>query len=300
MGSAVVGRIFDLKRFSVHDGPGIRTTVFLQGCPLSCAWCHNPESRPAESFAVFRRERCLACGICGDSCPQARALTPDDPFPAGCVRCGSCAAVCPGEAREIVGRVVTADEVLAQLDDDRLFFDESGGGATFSGGEPLAQPDFLAACLTGCRAREIRTAVDTSGHAAPEVIAALLPLVDLWLYDLKHPDPARHAALTGVGNELILANLGRLARARATVWVRIPVIPDFNDAPAEIEAAGRLVADLPGVRRVHLLPYHAAAAAKRARFGLADAPVVPAAPPDHLEDLAGRLAALGLDVHLGG
>ncbi len=294
------GRIFDFKRFSVHDGPGIRTTVFLQGCPLNCAWCHNPESRAAESFAVFRRERCLACGICGDSCPQARQLTPDDPFPAGCVRCGSCAAVCPGEAREIVGFAVTADEVLAQLDDDRLFFDESGGGVTFSGGEPLAQPEFLGACLDGCRAREIRTAVDTSGHAAPEVIAALVPRVDLWLYDLKHPDAARHAALTGVGNELILANLAQLARADATVWIRIPVIPGFNDAPAEIEAAGRLVADLPGLRRVHLLPYHAAAATKRERFGLSEAPAAPAPPPDHLADLAGRLVALGLDVHLGG
>jgi pyruvate formate lyase activating enzyme len=294
------GRIFDIKRFSVHDGPGIRTTVFLQGCPLSCAWCHNPESQSFESFAVFRRERCLACGICGDSCPQLRKLTPDDPFPTGCVRCGSCAAVCPGEAREIVGYSRTADEVLALIEDDRLFFDESGGGVTFSGGEPLAQPAFLAACLAGCRAREIRTAVDTSGHAAPEVVAALAPLVDLWLYDLKHPDPAPHAALTGVGNELILGNLENLARAGATVWIRIPVIPGFNDAPAEIEAAGRLVADLPGLRRVHLLPYHAAAAAKRARFGLPGEPVAPPPPADHLENLAGRLAALGLDVHLGG
>jgi pyruvate formate lyase activating enzyme len=195
---------------------------------------------------------------------------------------------------------VSADEVLAQLDDDRLFFDESGGGVTFSGGEPLAQPDFLAACLDGCRAREIRTAVDTSGHAAPEVIAALLPRVDLWLYDLKHPDAARHADLTGVGNALILANLAHLARAGAAVWIRIPVIPGFNDAPAEIEAAGRLVADLPGLRRVHLLTYHAAAAAKRERFGLPDGPVVPATPPDKLDDIAARLSALGLEVHLGG
>ncbi len=195
---------------------------------------------------------------------------------------------------------MTVDHVLGQLDDDRLFFDESGGGATFSGGEPLAQPEFLAACLAGCRAREIHTAVDTSGHAPPEVIAALLPLVDLWLYDLKHPDTARHAALTGVGNELILANLAHLAHAGAAVWIRIPVIPGFNDAPAEIEAAGRLVTDLPGLRRVHLLPYHAAATAKRERFGLPEAPVVPAPPPDHLEDLAARLTALGLDVHVGG
>jgi pyruvate formate lyase activating enzyme len=300
MPASPAGRIFDLKRFSVHDGPGIRTTVFLQGCPLNCVWCHNPESRATEPFAVFRRDRCLACGICGDSCPQARQLTPDDPFPAGCVRCGSCAAVCPAEAREIVGTTMTSDHVLARLDDDRLFFDESGGGATFSGGEPLAQPEFLAACLAGCRAREIRTVVDTSGHASPEVIAALSPLVDLWLYDLKHPDPAQHAALTGVGNELILANLAQLARAGAAVWVRIPVIPGFNDAPAEIEAAGRIIADLPGLCRVHLLPYHAAAAAKRLRFGLPDAPTAAAPPPDHLDDLAGRLAALGLDVRLGG
>lgn len=295
-----VGRIFDLKRYSIHDGPGIRTTVFLQGCPLSCPWCHNPESRPASPVPAFRVEQCLRCLACGEVCPADVKPDPDHPWPAVCEQCGRCVGVCPAGARELSGRDVDADTLLGELARDRLHFEESGGGVTFGGGEPLGQPDFLLALARGCRDRELHTVVDTTGHARADVIEALAPLVDLWLYDLKHPDPAAHAALTGVDNALILANLARLAEDGRAIWLRVPVVPGLNDDPETVARTGRLAREL-GIRRVHLLPYHAAARGKRRRFGLADPGDVFRSPrPTDLSRLAARLGDLGLDVHLGG
>ncbi|MEZ4386832.1 MAG: glycyl-radical enzyme activating protein [Candidatus Krumholzibacteriia bacterium] len=295
-----MGRIFDIKRYSVHDGPGIRTTVFLQGCPLNCAWCHNPESRPTGPVPAFRAERCLACELCTAVCLAEPPAGPREPWPVSCERCGRCVTVCPTDARELSGRDVDARDLLDLLERDRLHFEQSGGGVTLSGGEPLAQPAFLLALLAGCRARGLHTAVDTTGHADAELVAAVAELADLWLFDLKHPDPARHAALTGVDNALILRNLALVRRRGAEVWLRVPVVPGLTDQPAVLAETGRLARGL-GIARIHLLPYHAAAAAKRGRFRL-DAAGLDLRPPtdDHLQGLAGPLRDLGLDVHLGG
>ena len=294
------GLIVDIKRYSVHDGPGIRTTVFLQGCPLSCAWCHNPETRPQDPLPAFRADRCLACLACTESCPEDVKPRPEAPWPDTCTQCGRCLTACPAEARELSARETVAAELVADIERDRLHFEESGGGVTFSGGEPLAQPEFLTALLTECRRRDLDTTVDTTLHAETEVLDSLVPLVNRWLVDLKHPDSARHLALTGVENTLILKNLEHLVNRGSTIWLRVPLVSGLTDDLEAIEKTGQLAARL-GIRRLHLLPYHGTAAAKQQRFALEPATVDLTSPdPDHLDRLIARLKELGLDVHLGG
>ena len=300
-GDAVTtGRIFDLKRYSVHDGPGIRTTVFLQGCPLNCPWCHNPESRPEGSVPAFRADRCLACLACSEVCPQDVKPSPDNPWPAVCDQCGRCVGVCPTEARELSGREVDAAAMLAEIERDRLHFEESRGGVTFGGGEPLSQPEFLLDLLRGCRERELHTAVDTTGFAPAEVVDQVAELANLWLFDLKHPDPAAHAALTGQDNTLILTNLERLARAGRDIWLRVPVVPGHTDDAAALRRTAAMAREL-GIGRLHLLPYHRAAVAKHGRFDL-EPPEIGLQPPrpEDLDRLARDLRSPDLDVIIGG
>jgi pyruvate formate lyase activating enzyme len=265
------GWVFDIRRYSVHDGPGIRTTVFLKGCGLRCDWCHNPESQARRPGLLARPERCVHCGACVDACPAGAIAWRDDVVTtdAGrCLACGACAEVCPAEARAIVGRRVSADEVVREVERDRTFFDESGGGATVSGGEPLLQPAFLRALLVGCRERGIRTALDTSGHGPGATVLAMAALADLVLFDLKHLDTAAHRAATGVGNGLILANLRRLAAAGTPLTVRIPLVPGFSDTAANLGRTADFLATLDPVPPVQLLPFHTAAAEKHRRFGM--------------------------------
>jgi pyruvate formate lyase activating enzyme len=277
------GTIFDIKKFAVHDGPGIRSTVFFKGCPLRCLWCHNPEGiSPAPEIMVFS-DRCLkGCGDCLPACPQQALSKRRGTIVldrSRCDGCGACAAACPSEALQVTGRSVGVDEVIGEVARDVPFYRESGGGATFSGGEPLLQPDFLLELLAACRGEKIHTAVDTSGHARFDVFERLLPLVDLFLFDLKTVDDARHRLLTGSGNRLLLENLERLSRAGAPLAVRVPLVPGVNDAERDLEQAADFCAALPRRHPIHILPYHRGYRGKLERLGL-PAPLAATLPPD--------------------
>jgi pyruvate formate lyase activating enzyme len=253
------GTIFDIRRYSIHDGPGIRTTVFFKGCPLHCQWCHNPESQSREPHLFFRPQRCIRCWSCLDACPHS-GISNEEDIPHTdqevCQVCGSCVEACPSQAREIAGREMTVSQVMAEVRRDIPFYDESGGGVTFSGGEPLLQRPFLLELLKECKREDIHTALDTSGYATWESLDSLRGYVDLFLYDLKLMDDDRHLAYTGVSNRLILENLWTLASLGDAIILRIPIIPGVNDDQATLREMGEFAARLPGLKRVDLLPYH--------------------------------------------
>jgi pyruvate formate lyase activating enzyme len=265
------GLVAHIQRFSLHDGPGIRTTVFLKGCPLGCLWCHNPENRSSRPEIIVVESRCIRCGQCASVCPGRSAdapITADRQPTVVCRLCGACVKACPPGARQMVGQQMTVSEVLDEIRRDTIFYDDSQGGVTFSGGEPLAQPEFLLALLAACAASGIHTAVDTCGFAPTDQVVAMAARTDLILYDLKILDDEKHKQLTGVSNALILDNLRAIQRVHNNVWLRIPVIPGLNDAEEDFEALRRLAAELPAVRQVNLLPYHQTAKHKFQRLGL--------------------------------
>lgn len=297
------GIVFNIERFAIHDGPGIRTTVFLKGCPLTCAWCHSPESQALEPEFMPRPDRCLRCGACAAVCPHGGISldgVPAEERPAACDRCGACAAACPSGARELAGRRYDVGEVLDLVERDRVFYDQSGGGVTFSGGEPLMQPAFLFELVHGCRQRHLHTALDTSGYGDTDWLQRIAALTDLILFDLKSVDDERHRQYTGVGNRLILDNLRALAGAGRSIVVRFPLVPGVNDDEAEVRALGCLVASL-GLLRVDVLPYHRAGMAKYVRlkreYRLPDT-----RPPSReaQEAVARILGECGLTVKMGG
>lgn len=293
------GLVFNIQRYSLQDGPGIRTTVFLKGCPLSCWWCQNPESRSSAPEVVVIEGRCVHCGACRAVCDNAREG--GEPPAAACVRCGLCVDACPTGARHLVGLRMTVEDVCDEVAKDRIFFEESGGGVTFSGGEPLLQDEFLITLLDACRARGIHTAVDTCGYGPIETLLRVAERTDLFLYDLKVMDEERHRAFTGVSNRGIMENLETLARVHPAIWIRIPVIPGVNDEASQIEGTARYVASLPGIRRVDLLPYHETGLHKFARLGETyrlgriDPPSA-----ERMEGIAARFRAHGLDAQSGG
>lgn len=300
----IEGRVFNLQRCSVNDGRGIRTTVFLKGCPLECAWCHNPEGIDPAPELLLSTERCISCGACREVCPvgDGGAAPVGRPWDrTACLKCGSCVDACPADAREMAGSNYSASDLVDLVERDRPFFEASGGGVTFSGGEPLSQADFLTACLQACRERGLHTAVDTCGLAPLEVVVDVARLTDLVLIDLKHMDPETHRRYTGADNRLILENLRALSSVETEVWVRVPLIAGVNDDDANLEALGRFLTSLPRRHHVFLLPYHPTAEGKTTRLE-GPSSFTPFSVPD-AETIGAsrrRLEAFGLDVFIGG
>lgn len=251
--------LFDIQRFSVHDGPGIRTTVFFKGCNLHCFWCHNPESISSKQEVQFLPFKCIGCGKCLAACPRGCHTVSGGQRVydrASCETCGRCAVQCPAEALALMGGTYTVPDVLETVSRDKPFYKGSGGGLTCSGGEPMLQKDFLLDLLTQAKAADVHTAVDTAGNVPYSFFCDVLPYTDLFLYDMKCMDDARHTAATGVSNRLILENIVKLSRAGAKIWVRIPVIPTVNNTPDNMWQAAEFLKNLDGVEKVELLTFH--------------------------------------------
>lgn len=306
-GREIKGRIWDIKRYALHDGPGIRTTVFFKGCPLSCLWCCNPESQGFEVEIAWIRERCLGCGLCARACPR-EAVTMDPELgrtvdPDRCLRCGACVEVCPGEALSLMGRDWSVPDLLEEVHRDAVFFSRSGGGLTLSGGEPLAQAGFATALLQAYKTEYFgpHTTVETSGLVSWSDLERLARWTDLFLFDIKVMDPERHLRYTGVDNRLIHENARRLAESGKRLIVRLPLIPGINDDAGNVSLTAKFARSLPGVDTLDLLPYHRLGEPKYARLGR-EYPL--AGTGLHHSDRLGRLQTLagnfGLKVRLGG
>ena len=297
------GTVFNIQRYSIHDGPGIRTTVFLKGCPLNCWWCQNPESRLSGQEMVFWGDRCIGCGACSTICPSG-AIQIKNGIPVTekekCILCGKCIEKCPALAREMIGEKLTTEEVIKEIEKDLIFYEESGGGVTFSGGEPLEQSEFLEGLLNGCREKKIHTAVDTSGYISWGILNKIHSKVDLFLYDLKIMDKKRHKKYTGVSNEIILENLEKLSSVHNNIFVRFPVIPDINDDYQNIRKIGEFLSSLE-IIQVNLLPYHYIGIDKYRRLGMTYklADIQPSS-EEKLSEISVILRKFNLNVKLSG
>ncbi|NLY69288.1 MAG: glycyl-radical enzyme activating protein [Clostridiales bacterium] len=281
------GSIFNIQRFSIHDGPGARTAVFFKGCNLRCRWCHNPESIDFAPSLEFYPDKCIGCGACFAVCPVSahiiRATGADEQAihtidRSKCTRCLKCVETCYAGALAGVGQTVTADYIVDNVKSEMPYYQHSGGGVTFSGGECMAQPDFLYAVLVGCKEAGIHTAVDTAGNLPWSHFERILDLCDMVLYDMKAASPKVHRAMTGVDNKLIIENLRKLCKLGKRIWIRIPYIPDFNDGEipgiadilCEIEAEAREAGRKNAFERVELIPFHKLGASKYEALGIGD------------------------------
>lgn len=296
--------MFDIMRYAIHDGPGIRTTVFFKGCPLQCLWCHNPESWKPLPELGFRQSRCIRCGRCAQICQnEAIELTEDGPVTEAnrCASCGRCVDACLTAAREMIGWRAGVGQIMREVERDVIFYEQSGGGVTFSGGEPLMQPDFLLALLEQCRIKEIHTAVDTTCYAQPQILEAVGRKADMFLCDLKHMDEDAHRRLTGVDNSLILRNIRWLCDMGRPVIIRMPIIPGFNDDRQNIELTGRFAASLPGVCRIDILPFNRGGKEKSVRL-MGGRQIIQARIPEQegMNRIAETFRNFGLEVKIGG
>ncbi|MEM3403116.1 MAG: glycyl-radical enzyme activating protein [Nitrososphaeria archaeon] len=299
------GVVFNIERCAIHDGPGIRTLVFLQGCPLACLWCQNPEGQSKHPVLLFFENRCVKCFRCLTVCPTGATsiseygkVTVDRVL---CRNCFKCVEVCPSGARRVSGRLMSSKEVVYEVEKDFVFYRRSGGGITLSGGEPTAQPEFAAEVLRGCKTRYIHTCIETCGYTQWEVLEKLLDYTDLVLYDIKHMNEEKHVRFTGVSNRLILANAKKVVTKGVKVVIRVPLITGFNDDEDNVRALAEFVKEL-GVRYVDLLPYHRLGVGKykllQRKYSLEDLE-----PPtkEHVSKLRDALAlGYGLDVSIHG
>ena len=306
--NSTTGIVTDFKRFAVHDGDGIRTTVFLKGCPLRCVWCHNPESIFPKPELAFYSEKCTGCGECTRVCPNGAHIfeagdTPDSYIHklnrTKCVACGKCAEVCVSGALKLCGRRMSVDEVMKIVAEDRIFYETSNGGMTLSGGEPTLQPEFTLALLRAAKEDGISTALDTCGCAKREVYESLLPYTDIFLYDIKHITDEGHIRCTGRPNRQILDNLRFLSDAGAKIEIRIPLVPGYNDDAETLDGIGRMLSTV-NITKAKLLPYHSYARSKYLSLGIPDTlPDVERPSSEKLEAAAKLLRGYEANVVIG-
>lgn len=297
------GLIFDIQRFSIHDGPGIRTLVFMKGCPLRCSWCSNPESQSSIPEIMFFEEKCIQCKACLQVCPYDEALKENWPLAGeACAGCGVCVDVCYAQARTLVGRWSSVQQVFDIVERDRVFYEESGGGLTVGGGEPTYQADFVARLLELSKSRGIHTAIETCGYTPWKTMSTVLKHVDLLLMDIKHMDSEKHKLHTGAANDGILENAKKAADLVAEMVVRLPLIPGFNDEEENIRALGKFMKnELPRVKRIDVLPYHSTGESKSHRLGKAYTPAgLEPQSREKLDSVHEILHSYGLKVRIGG
>lgn len=298
----IKGYVFDIQRFSIDDGPGIRTVVFLKGCSLHCFWCQNPEGIKRRPEIMFFPDRCIGCGRCIKTCPEGAHIIRDKThvyLREKCVACGKCAETCYAGALVLCGRKTSVNEVMDEVLRDRVFYETSGGGVTLSGGDPTFQSDFSHAILERCKAEGLHTAIETAANCRWEDLDALLAVTDLVMMDIKHIDPRKHRQVTGVSNELILENAQRLAQTDKALIIRVPIIPTVNNTPEEIEAIAKFVKDFTNLLYLELLPFHRLGEGKYHALGLDySASHLSSPEKEPMSKLAAQARRFGLEVRI--
>ena len=296
-------KVFNIQKFSIHDGPGIRTTVFFKGCPLNCIWCHNPESQSFGREMMTDKEKCTLCGRCAAKCKRGAVAILDGRLVndlSKCDLCGSCTDFCARNAREIAGEELTAAEIMKEIEKDRVFYEHSKGGVTFSGGEVMCQPEALAELARACRERGIHVAVDTCGHAPFSSFEKVMEYVDVFLYDIKLMDGELHRKYTGKDSALILDNLMKLDRSGANINLRLPIIGGINDDDGNIEKVLEFI-KMTSIREINLLPYHDIARSKYLRLGREyDCSIMTVPTGERMDELKSRFEKSGYKVKIGG